>query len=152
METSTETTAVAPAPADTAAVSPATDAAAPAISEATGEHQSIDPNAGQTEQKPDAMGFFSSPLFLLLVGVWALFIFSSRKQKKKAQERKDQLSGIKKGDKVVTIGRIHGEVVALAEKTITLKVDKKGTELTFDREAVLAVPSQEMAPDAEAKS
>ncbi len=130
----------------------AAETAAPVMKEAstetTGEHQLVDPNGGKTEQPaPDIMSFLTSPMFLLLIGVWALFIFSSRKQKKKAQERKDQLSSIKKGDKVVTIGRVHGEVVSMTEKTITLKVDPKGSTLTFDREAVLAVPSQEKQAD-----
>ncbi len=47
------------------------------------------------------------------------------------------LSAIKKGDKVVTIGGIHGEVTRLNEREAVLMVDKsKGIELRLSRSAI----------------
>ncbi len=76
-------------------------------------------------------------MLLMLLPVVGLFWWMSRSQKKKEQKRKDMLAAIKKGEKVVTIGGIHGEVTRLNEREIVLMVDKsKGIELRFARTAI----------------
>ncbi len=85
--------------------------------------------------------FFDSPLMLVALGaVWIWLIYSMRKNKKKQKAAKEKLSNIKKGDKVVTIGRIHGEIIKLTDTTFTIKPDKKSDfTLTFDRSAVMSI-------------
>ncbi len=76
-------------------------------------------------------------MLLMLLPVVGLFWWMSRSQKKKEQKRKDMLGAVRKGDKVVTIGGIHGEVTRLNEREIVLMVDKsKGIELRFARSAI----------------
>lgn len=76
------------------------------------------------------------PQILLWVGIIGVFyFFMIRPQQKKAKEQKELLSGIKKGDEVVTIGGLHGRVFTVEETTVTLDLDK-GVKLTFDKSAV----------------
>jgi preprotein translocase subunit YajC len=58
-----------------------------------------------------------------------------RPQQKRNKERNSMLSSIKKGDKIVTIGGLHGIIEELTEDTMILKTPD-GTRLTFDRSAI----------------
>ena len=91
----------------------------------------------KAEKKPG--GLFDSPFMLVgLAALWIYLIYSMRKNKKKQKAAKEKLNEINKGDKIVTIGRIHGTVVKTAEKTFTIKPDNKSDfTLTFDREAIM---------------
>lgn len=59
-------------------------------------------------------------LLLIFVVMWLFMIRPQRKQQKELQEFRNSL---KKGDKVVTVGGIYGEIVEVNEKTALLKVD-----------------------------
>jgi preprotein translocase subunit YajC len=50
------------------------------------------------------------------------------------------LGSLKKGDKVVTIGGLHGTVVDLTEDRVTLKVNDN-TRLVFERSAINSIVS-----------
>lgn len=78
------------------------------------------------------------PLILIMVVFYFFFI---RPQMKKAKEQKNFREALKKGDKVVTIGGIHGKIVDLKDNTIILDVDN-GTKLTIEKSAVVADGSQ----------
>ncbi len=56
----------------------------------------------------------------VLVAVFYIFIIKPRKQQEK--KHKDLLEEIQKGDKVVTIGGIKGEIARVKEDTVTLKI------------------------------
>lgn len=77
------------------------------------------------------------PIALVFFFMW---FFVMRPERKRQKERTAMLSRIKKGDRVVTVGGMHGEVVRLEETTIVLKVDE-GVRLKFDRSAVTRIPS-----------
>jgi len=127
--------------AEQAAANPAAESAAPATAAegAPQTHESLGADAGSPPPPPPRWStFLASPWFLILIGVWLWVFWSARKQKQKEQKRKDELNDIKKGDRVVTIGRLHGTIVSLTEETMTIKPDEKGsTTLTFDRVALL---------------
>jgi preprotein translocase subunit YajC len=57
------------------------------------------------------------------------------------------LAGLKRGDKVVTTGGLHGTVTALTEQTVTLRVSDQ-VKLDFDRAAVGRVVAQQGEKDA----
>lgn len=62
-----------------------------------------------------------------------------RPQNKKQKETEKMLAAIKKGDKVYTIGGLHGTVQSINEEkaTVTLKVDEgSSTTLEFNRSAI----------------
>jgi preprotein translocase subunit YajC len=52
--------------------------------------------------------------------MWLFMIRPQRKQQKELQAFRDSL---KKGDKVVTVGGIYGEIVEVNEKTALIRVD-----------------------------
>ncbi|MCE4956211.1 preprotein translocase subunit YajC [Macrococcus caseolyticus] len=73
------------------------------------------------------------PLIVLLVVAYFLMI---RPQQKRVKEQQTLLRNLKRGDKVSTIGGLQGTVKSVDEKFITIIVNNKGTELTFDKLAI----------------
>ena len=79
--------------------------------------------------------------FLPFVAIIAIFYFLIiRPQNKKQKETQKMLSALKKGDKVVTIGGIHGTIQTVKENTVIVKVDT-GVKLEFTRSAISAIES-----------
>ena len=56
----------------------------------------------------------------IILVMWLFMIRPQRKQQKELQEFR---SGLKKGDKVVTVGGIYGEIIEVNEKTALIRVD-----------------------------
>jgi preprotein translocase subunit YajC len=79
------------------------------------------------------------PLILMFVVFYFLLI---RPQQKRQKERMAMLNALKKGDKVITIGGIHGTIVDLTEDRVTLKVSDN-TRLVFERSSVNSVVTDE---------
>jgi len=83
--------------------------------------------------------------FLPFVFIIAIFYFLIiRPQNKKRKETEKMLSALKKGDKVVTIGGLHGTIQSVKETTVIIKADDN-VKLEFLRSAVstVAQPSKE---------
>lgn len=74
--------------------------------------------------------------FVLIIAIFYFFII--RPQNKKQKETEKMINALKKGDKVVTIGGIHGVVSSTKEKTVIVKVDDN-TKLEFNRSAIATV-------------
>ena len=70
-------------------------------------------------------------LVLILV---IFYFFMIRPQMKKQKEIKKFREGLKAGDKVVTIGGIHGKILEVAESTILISTE--GGKLRLDKSAV----------------
>jgi preprotein translocase subunit YajC len=64
-----------------------------------------------------------------------------RPQKKQQKERASLLGSLKKGQKIVTIGGIYGEIVELDDEKVKVQVSEK-VELTFARSAIANVLSK----------
>ena len=75
-------------------------------------------------------------MFGLIFVIFYFFII--RPQNKKQKETEKMIAALKKGDKVVTIGGIHGTVVTTKEATVVVKVDD-GTKIEFSRSAIASV-------------
>ncbi len=88
-------------------------------------------------QNPDGGSGSSSLLsFLPLVLIILVFyLFFIRPQMKKSKEQKRFREGLKKGDKVITIGGLHGKIAEIDETTVTLEVGNQ-MRLTFEKSAV----------------
>ncbi|HHW62137.1 MAG TPA: preprotein translocase subunit YajC [Syntrophomonadaceae bacterium] len=69
-------------------------------------------------------------VFILLF--WLLIIYPRKKQEKKHQEI---VEALKRGDKVVTIGGIRGEVAKVKDDTIIIRV-ADNVELEFLKTAI----------------
>jgi preprotein translocase subunit YajC len=72
------------------------------------------------------------PLILLFVIFYFLLI---RPQQKQQKARKEMLGSLKKGDRVVTIGGIHGVIKEIDETVISLRV-ADNLNLKFARAAI----------------
>ena len=74
--------------------------------------------------------------FLLIIVIFYFFLI--RPQNKKQKETQKMLNALKKGDKVITIGGIHGTVSSVKENTVIVKVDDD-CKLEFNRTAISSV-------------
>ncbi len=74
----------------------------------------------------------------ILIGIIVLvfYFFMIRPQQRRQKEQRNLLEQIKKGEQLVTIGGIHGKVYEVAEDTVTLEVDNKGSKLTVSKGAI----------------
>ncbi|CAI8973572.1 Sec translocon accessory complex subunit YajC [Brevibacillus sp. IT-7CA2] len=84
--------------------------------------------------------------FLPIIIMFAIFYFLLiRPQQKKAKQRNAMLGALKKGDKIVTIGGVHGTIQDLSDDTITLRI-AHNVNVTFDRGAINSVVSSSNEP------
>ena len=60
------------------------------------------------------------PLALIFIVFYFLLI---RPQKQKEKQHQKMLEGVSKNDEVVTSSGIHGTIIAVKEKTATLRID-----------------------------
>lgn len=81
------------------------------------------------------------PFGLVILIFYFLII---RPQNKKQKETERMLSALKKGDKIVTIGGIHGVIHSVKDKSVIVKVDE-GTKMEFSRSAVSSIVSASKA-------
>jgi preprotein translocase subunit YajC len=71
--------------------------------------------------------------------VFVVFYFLIiRPQNKKQKEAKKMIDAVKKGDKVVTIGGVHGTIHSVKEGTVVVKVDDD-CRIEFSKSAIATV-------------
>lgn len=75
-------------------------------------------------------------LVLYFAGFIAIFyVFIIQPRKKQEKRHKELIESLKRGEKVVTIGGIRGEVTRIKEKFVTIRVGDN-TEIEFLKTAV----------------
>lgn len=72
------------------------------------------------------------PLILIVLVFYLFFI---RPQMKKSKDQKKYREALKKGDKIVTIGGIHGKIVEVQDTTFTVEVEGQN-RLRIEKSAV----------------
>jgi len=72
------------------------------------------------------------PFILILV---IIYFFMTRPQSKKAKEQRAFKEQIKKGDKIVTIGGIHGKIVEVQDKDFVIEI-APNVRITIQKDAV----------------
>ena len=83
------------------------------------------------------------PTLIMFGLVFVIFYFLIiRPQNKKKKETKSMLKALKKGDKVVSIGGIHGTIQSAKEDKVVLKLEGSDTKMTFSRSAISNVVEQ----------
>lgn len=75
------------------------------------------------------------PIFLIFL---VIYYFILRPNSKKQESVKLMQENLSKGDKVVTVGGIHGKITTLKSKTVVLKISNEN-EMTVDRVAIVKV-------------
>ena len=74
---------------------------------------------------------------LIMLGaiVIIFYFFMIRPQSKKQKEQKKFREGLKNGDKIITIGGIHGKIVETKDTTVVIEVEG-GTRLKIEKTAI----------------
>lgn len=105
--------------------------------------------------QPRTPSFFdNSFIFILMGGLLLMIIFSMRTQRKEKKKREALMTGLKKGDRIQTIGGLLASVVEVKDDRVIVKADENNnTKLTFVRSAIQAVISDKTAekPEPEVK-
>jgi len=77
---------------------------------------------------------------VLLGGFILLYFWMGRSRRKQEAKRKQMLSALKKGDKIVTIGGIMGTIMDARPEEVTVKVDEtNNVRMKFARWAVRGI-------------
>ena len=97
----------------------------------------------------NAGGFL--PLLSIVMIFVIFYFFIIMPQNKKQKETEKMIAALKKGDKVITIGGIHGVVTSTKEKTVIVKVDDS-TKIEFSRSAIASVETDEKVKDKNSKT
>lgn len=90
------------------------------------------PAAGGNVQKQEGSYM---PLILMGVIFVAFYLLIIRPQNKKQKDLTEKISRVKKDDKVVTVGGIHGTIEKVEDTTVVLRIDEK-TKITLSKAAI----------------
>jgi preprotein translocase subunit YajC len=73
---------------------------------------------------------------IFLVAIFAvMYFFLIRPQSKKAKDQKNFMASLQKGDKIVTIGGIHGRITRVNENNFEVEIDTN-TKVILEKAAV----------------
>lgn len=86
---------------------------------------------------------------LVMIGliIVVFYFFMIRPQQKKAKEQKLFSESIKRGDKVVTIGGLHGKIVSSEGDKTVIEIDN-GVNVTVSKSAISLESSNAFYPTA----
>ena len=85
------------------------------------------------------------PLILMFVIFYFLLI---RPQQKRTKEHRQMIANVKKGDRIITSGGIHGRVTGSDDTTLTIEIaDKVRVKLARGNVASLVQPGSQPQPE-----
>ncbi|MDJ0815373.1 MAG: preprotein translocase subunit YajC [Desulfobacterales bacterium] len=85
------------------------------------------------------------PLILMFVIFYFLLI---RPQQKRTKEHRQMISNLKKGDRIITSGGLHGRITGMDESTLTVEIaDKVRVKVARGNVANLAQPAAQTQPE-----
>ena len=88
-----------------------------------------------------------SSSFIWLIGFFALMYFLMiRPQQKQKKKRQEVLDSVAKGEKVVTIGGIHGTIASLTKETMMLEI-APNLQIKMQRSSIGFVMADEEADE-----
>ena len=92
---------------------------------------------------------------LLVLMVLVMYVLIIRPQQKRQKELRQMMDNLKKGDKIITIGGIHGQIEEVKERTVIIRVDAQtNTRIEFVKSAISEVkgdPKEQEAKSGETK-
>lgn len=77
------------------------------------------------------------PIIVMFIAMWFILIRPAQKRQKATVAMQ---SALKRGDRIVTVGGLHGEVDAIEDTVVYILVDGN-TRLKFERQAIGRVES-----------
>ena len=85
------------------------------------------------------------PLILMFVIFYFLLI---RPQQKKSKDHRTMIGSLKKGDRIITSGGIHGRITGMDETTLTVEIaDKVRVKVARGNVSGLSQPATQSQPD-----
>jgi len=85
------------------------------------------------------------PLILMFVIFYFLLI---RPQQKRTKEHRQMVSNLKKGDRIITSGGIHGRITGMDETTLTVEIaDKVRVKVARGNVSALAQQASQSQPE-----
>ncbi|MDX1419973.1 MAG: preprotein translocase subunit YajC [Rubricoccaceae bacterium] len=86
------------------------------------------------------------PSFFIMMGLLfvVFYFFIIRPQRKREDQRKEMISAVQKGDRIVTVGGVHATVLKVDEASVLAEVDQN-VKLRFDKNAIASVGTKEGA-------
>jgi preprotein translocase subunit YajC len=76
----------------------------------------------------------NSQIIMLVMILGVFYFFMIRPQVKRQKEAKKLRESLKPGDKVVTIGGIHGKILEVADSTVL--ISSEGSKIRVEKSAV----------------
>ncbi|OEU68065.1 MAG: preprotein translocase subunit YajC [Desulfobacterales bacterium PC51MH44] len=98
---------------------------------------------GQGGATGQGAGGFTSfiPIILMFVIFYFLLI---RPQQKKTKEHREMIGRIKKGDRIITSGGLHGRVTGVSDTTMTVEIaDKVRVKISRSNVGQVVLPSSQ---------
>jgi preprotein translocase subunit YajC len=89
-------------------------------------------------QQSDGMSGLVSSLLPFLLIILVFYFLILRPQQKRQKERQKLLESVKKGDRVITSGGLHGTVEGVEDKTVLVKI-ADNTKVKVERSAVATI-------------
>lgn len=89
-------------------------------------------------QGGDGGGSMISTLLMFGLIIVIFYFMIIRPQSKRQKERQKMLDAMKKGDKVVTSGGIHGKIIAMEDKTVLVEI-ADNIKVKVEKSAVSAI-------------
>ncbi len=65
-------------------------------------------------------------IIMIVLMIVVFYFFMIRPQQRKAKEQKQFRENLKKGDRIITIGGIHGKILEVKETTIIIQTEGEG--------------------------
>ena len=79
-----------------------------------------------------------SPFFFFFIILVMMYFLIIRPQSKQRKAQAARVASSEKGDKIVTVGGLHGTIHHISDKTITLKLSE-GVFVPFEKSAIQSV-------------
>ncbi len=73
-------------------------------------------------------------IVMLVLMLVVFYFFLIRPQQKKQKEQREFRKNLKQGDKVLTIGGVHGKILEVTDTTVLYT--SEGTKIRFEKSAV----------------
>lgn len=105
-----------------------------------------------SQAAPGGGGLLASPIVPILLMLGIMWFFLIRPQQKKQKEHRSMLQSLKKGDRIITSGGLHGRITGIADATLTIEIaDKVRVKINRGHVAGLVQPTPQAPPAAKEK-
>lgn len=85
----------------------------------------------------------NNQLVMIVLMIVVFYFFMIRPQFKKQKELKNFRASLKAGDKVVTIGGIHGKILEINDTTVL--INSEGSKIRLDKSAISSSSEDQLA-------